>query len=215
MKLECLPIENMRLDNITGRSLYGHRIHPVTGRLSMHYGIDRSCPVGTPILATIDGVAVVSKLQHGGGGLGEYVVINKSDYYVVCAHLSKRIVKAGQAVKVGQVIGYSGNTGSSTGPHLHFGVCRNYNKASANRSDWVDPMPLLKEVNLEKETEEEEMVKRYNKVSELSKGLRPEAKVLIDCGALAGDGNGNLDVTEDMIRVLIISKRYADSLKKM
>lgn len=172
MKLDCLPIEDMRLDDIKGSSLYGQRIHPITKKPSFHCGIDRSTPTGTPLYAVFDGVIYISKLQGGGKGLGEYITIKSNEWYALYAHLSKRMVKNGDVIKAGQFIGYSGNTGGSTGSHLHFGVCKNYCASNVNKSDWVNPMPLL------------EKFKYKEEVKDLTNLTREEAKKIIKeaCG---------------------------------
>ena len=84
-----------------------------------HYGTDYSCYVGTPILAAEAGVAYP---REQSGGFGRYVVVETPTHYVYCAHLSEWWVKEGERVVAGQVIGLSGNTGRSTGPHVHFEV---------------------------------------------------------------------------------------------
>jgi murein DD-endopeptidase MepM/ murein hydrolase activator NlpD len=90
----------------------------------MHTGIDFSSPTGTPIYATGDGR--VSKPKDGLAGYGKTVVIDHGyGYKSLYAHMSKIAVKPGQRVTRGQIIGYVGNTGISTGPHLHYEVRKN------------------------------------------------------------------------------------------
>ncbi len=113
-------IRPVPLDSIHTISSFGLRIHPILHVLKMHEGIDYGCYVGTPVRATADGIVVFSgydpisgkyiKIEHGYG------------YTTVYAHLSKRLVVKGQKVVRGQIIGYSGNTGRSEGPHLHYEV---------------------------------------------------------------------------------------------
>ena len=101
-------------------SLFGGRIHPITGRPNNHTGIDIPAPGGTPIVAAKSGV--VTKSLHK-GSYGSYVVISHSDgTSTLYAHMSRRAVSTGQTVKQGQVIGYVGHTGSATGDHLHYEV---------------------------------------------------------------------------------------------
>ncbi|MBQ1352294.1 MAG: peptidoglycan DD-metalloendopeptidase family protein [Oscillospiraceae bacterium] len=99
---------------------FGGRIHPLTGRWKVHTGLDIPAPGGTPIHATKSGTVVVSAY---GSSYGNYVSIShgggNSSLY---AHMSRRAVSVGQTVKQGQVIGYVGTTGSSTGNHLHFEI---------------------------------------------------------------------------------------------
>ena len=95
-----------------------YRVHPITGRVTPHNGVDLAVPVGTPILAAGDGVV---RLVTHHPYAGKYVVIEHSDRYTTrYLHLSKSLVHAGQKVKTGQVIALSGNTGRTTGPHLHY-----------------------------------------------------------------------------------------------
>lgn len=96
-----------------------NRRHPVTGRVRPHKGVDFSVPMGTPVIAPADGV--VEKVAYQAGGAGRYVVVRHGrEYQTVYMHLSKPLVKAGQSIKKGERIALSGNTGISTGPHLHY-----------------------------------------------------------------------------------------------
>ncbi len=96
------------------------RLNPVTGRIAPHRGVDFAVPIGTPVMAVGDGEVIVVK---GGGAAGNYVAIRHGRQYMTrYMHLSKTLVKPGQKVKRGTRIGISGNTGRSTGPHLHFEV---------------------------------------------------------------------------------------------
>ena len=110
-----------------------HRVNPVTGRVMAHNGTDFSVHVGTPIQATGDAV-VVKATRHP--DMGIYVVLRHSGRYSsVYMHMSKSMVKPGQKVKMGQVIGLSGNTGRSTGPHLHYEFHVNNRPVNAMRVD--------------------------------------------------------------------------------
>ena len=94
------------------------RLNPVTGRIAPHKGVDFALPIGTPVLAVGDGEIVVAK---NGGAAGNYVAIRHGRQYMTrYMHMKKVLVKPGQKVKRGDRIGLSGNTGRSTGPHLHF-----------------------------------------------------------------------------------------------
>jgi len=96
-----------------------NRRHPVTGRIRPHKGVDFSVPQGTPIIAPADGV--VEKVAYQAGGAGRYIVVRHGrEYQTVYMHLSKPLVRAGQEIKKGERIALSGNTGISTGPHLHY-----------------------------------------------------------------------------------------------
>ena len=104
-------------------SSFGRRFHPLLGYNRMHQGIDYGAPMGSPIQAATDGVVSFAGWH---GGHGNYVQIrhpgNMGSGY---AHMSRILAKAGQHVRAGQVIGYVGSTGLSTGPHLHFEVFKN------------------------------------------------------------------------------------------
>jgi len=99
---------------------FGYRRDPFTGRIKFHRGIDLSAPVGTPVIAPADGI--VRKVGRD-RGFGLYMVVDHGygiqTYY---AHLHKVAVRPGRRVKRGQIIAYVGNTGRSTGPHLHYEV---------------------------------------------------------------------------------------------
>ncbi len=105
-------------------SYYGYRTDPFYKIKKFHEGLDFSAPIGTEIYATGDGT--VTRIERLRGGYGNYILIDHGfSYQTLYAHLSKFNVKRGQKVKRGQVIGYVGNTGKSTAPHLHYEVRRN------------------------------------------------------------------------------------------
>ncbi len=102
-------------------SPFGMRVHPILGTSKMHNGIDMACNQGTPIYATRAGTVTVASYQAGGAG--NYVSINHLDGFAsIYMHMTHYVVSAGQSVSQGQLIGYVGSTGLSTGPHLHFGI---------------------------------------------------------------------------------------------
>ena len=122
------PINGARLS-----SPFGMRKHPIDGFNKMHRGTDFAAPMGTPIMASGDGV--VKKAGWCGGG-GKCVKIkHNSTYQTVYAHMSKfaRGIKAGARVKQGQTIGFVGSTGKSTGPHLHYEVIVNGKKVNSQK----------------------------------------------------------------------------------
>ncbi|MBN1603938.1 MAG: M23 family metallopeptidase [Chitinispirillaceae bacterium] len=119
------------LDRLHISSGYGMRHHPVTGRRVMHKGVDYRAPTGTPTYAVAAGVVVQSSYNAANGN---YIVIRHADKYTSWyLHLHKRLVNAGQTVRTRQLIGKVGNTGISTGPHLHFG----FRKPNGS---WMDPL---------------------------------------------------------------------------
>ena len=101
------------------------RKHPIDGYNKMHRGTDFAAPEGTPIMASGDGV--VTKASWCGGGGNCVKIRHNSSYSTVYAHMSKfaKNIRKGKRVKQGQVIGYVGSTGKSTGPHLHYEVIHN------------------------------------------------------------------------------------------
>ena len=110
------PVSGARLT-----SPFGMRLHPVLKIQRMHNGIDLACAQGTPIYATRAGK--VTKTAYQAGGAGNYVSINHLDGFAsIYMHMTHYVVSAGQTVSQGQLIGYVGSTGISTGPHLHFGI---------------------------------------------------------------------------------------------
>lgn len=119
------PIANKDLTRIA--SGYGYRIHPIYKTSIMHTGIDFTAPIGTEIYSTGNGV--VQKVEREGRGYGNNVVINHGfGYETLYAHMSKIAVRQGQRVVRGDIIGYVGSTGSSTGPHCHYEVIKNGSK---------------------------------------------------------------------------------------
>jgi len=110
------------LDGARISSVFGKRKHPILGYTKMHKGVDFAAPRNTPIFAAGDGIIELSRKN---GGYGNYIRIrHNSDYKTAYAHLARfgKGVKEGKRVKQGQVIGYVGTTGRSTGPHLHYEI---------------------------------------------------------------------------------------------
>lgn len=121
---------------VAGRitSGFGHRTHPVTGRADHHRGIDIAAPIGTPVRLPFAG-KVLEVSQDA--ALGRYVVVeHQNGYRSVFGHLSEVSARPGDTFREGDVVASSGNTGRSTGPHLHYGLYR-HGRA-------VDPTPLLR-----------------------------------------------------------------------
>ena len=120
------PINGARLS-----SPFGMRKHPIDGYNKMHRGTDFAAPMGTPIMASGDGI--IKKAGWCGGGGNCVVIKHNSTYQTVYAHMSKfaKGIRSGVRVKQAQVIGYVGSTGKSTGPHLHYEVIVNGKKINS------------------------------------------------------------------------------------
>ena len=129
-----MPLRHIR---ITSGFSY-RRYHPILRRYRPHHGTDFGARRGTPLLAVNSGKVIFSGWM---GGYGKVVKIKHGGGYVsLYAHQSRTRVKRGQRVKKGQVIGYVGSTGRSTGPHLHFGLKKN--------GRWINPMKVLRKKSI-------------------------------------------------------------------
>lgn len=116
------PVSNLDLNRIA--SGFGYRIDPIYKTVKMHAGLDFSAPQGTPIYATADGRIKIA--GYSDGGYGNHVVINHGyGYETLYGHMVRIKARRGQSVKRGEVIGYVGSTGKSTGSHLHYEVHKN------------------------------------------------------------------------------------------
>ena len=123
------PLKTLRVT-----SAFGMRIHPISKVWKMHEGVDFSAAQGTPIYAARSGKVTTASYQAGGAGY--YVSINHGDgFSSIYMHMTHYIVKPGDYVSAGQVIGYVGSTGGSTGPHLHFGI--------AYKGEYKNPMNYI------------------------------------------------------------------------
>lgn len=132
------PVSNKDLKR-TG-SGWGFRIHPIYKIRKFHYGIDFTAPVGTEIYATGDGV--VKEVVTSKVGYGNYIQVDHGyGYSTLYAHLHKFTVRNGQKVKRGEVIGFVGNTGTSTAPHLHYEVHRNGQAVNPQNYFYMDLTP--------------------------------------------------------------------------
>ena len=115
-------------------SPFGMRLHPVYGDYRLHNGVDLSAPEGTPIYASRAGQVIVA--TYGASG-GNYVMIDHMDgtYTTMYLHMTRYVVSVGQNVNAGELIGYCGSTGVSTGPHLHFSIFKN--GVAVNPADYI------------------------------------------------------------------------------
>jgi murein DD-endopeptidase MepM/ murein hydrolase activator NlpD len=119
------PVSNKDLNRIA--SGFGYRIDPVYKTTKFHAGLDFAAPQGTPIYATANGT--ISTAGNTGNGYGNHVIINHGyGYETLYGHMVRIKVRNGQSVKRGEVIGWVGSTGKSTGPHLHYEVHKNGQK---------------------------------------------------------------------------------------
>ena len=115
------PVSNRDLTRVA--SGFGNRIDPVYKVQKFHAGLDFTAPMGTPIYATADGI--VRLATYNPGGYGNHVIINHGyGYETLYGHMVRIKARQGQSVKRGEVIGYVGSTGKSTGPHCHYEVHR-------------------------------------------------------------------------------------------
>ncbi len=132
------PIANKDLKYIA--SGYGWRIHPIYKTEKMHTGMDFTAPVGTPIHATGNGT--VEKIEYDGRGYGNNVIINHGwGFESLYGHMSKIAVRPGQKINRGDLIGYVGSTGASTGPHLHYEVRKGGNPVNPANFYYNDLTP--------------------------------------------------------------------------
>jgi len=128
---------------------FGYRMHPVYKTMRMHTGVDFTAPTGTPIYATGNGT--VKKSERNNHGYGKMVSIDHGyGYETLYAHMSKLDVRPGEEVKRGEVIGYVGNTGVSTAPHLHYEIIRNGKKVNPVSYFYNDLTPEEFEYIIEK-----------------------------------------------------------------
>ena len=157
------PINGARLS-----SSFGMRKHPIDGYNKMHRGTDFAAPSGTPIMASGDGVVTRAKWCGGGGNCIK--IRHNSTYETVYAHMKNfaRGIKVNVRVKQGQIIGYVGSTGKSTGPHLHYEVIKNGKKINSQKLK-LPSGKILK--NKERELFEIERIKLDVLKSELIIGL--------------------------------------------
>ncbi len=115
-------------------SYFGVRKDPIDHVHKFHAGVDIACPMNSPVYASRDGKVFFSGFK---GGYGNFIIIKHSrDYFTLYGHLNKIYVKEGQTVSAGQLIAKSGNTGRTTGPHLHFEIRKN--------SKPINPLLLLR-----------------------------------------------------------------------
>ncbi len=127
-------------------SRYGHRTDPVNGKRGFHEGVDLKGRSGDPIIATADGTVTKA---FWNGGYGKFIEIDHGNGYVTkFAHMKKMLVKKGEKVTRGQEIGQVGNSGRSTGSHLHYEIC--FNKKPVNPSKFMHTRKLNQAATIKK-----------------------------------------------------------------
>lgn len=191
-------------------SPFGTRTDPLTGAKTMHNGIDirpkaRGIP-GDPLYAVADGFVSVSKVNNGGPtvGLGYYVDIQHDGFRTRYAHLKELGLPAGAKVKPGQVVGYMGHTGRSTGVHLHFGVLAG--------TTWMDPAKyLIREEDNMTEDQVKKLIedsrKVYRRASDLPEWAKPAIEKMIKNKIIYPDLDGTINLTHEMARLLVMIDR--------
>jgi len=133
---DCYPLYSpLWINPVIGRisSPAGARYSPITGNREFHDGVDIAIPIGTPLVAPRDGQVIAAGYS---ASFGRFLRIAHDDYYVTFfAHLNNVPLAIGDTVEQGQRVAYSGNTGWSTAPHLHFSIFRN--------GQFIDPQDYL------------------------------------------------------------------------
>lgn len=130
---QTLPVGEPLTGHPRITSQYGPRIHPVTGNRSTHKAIDFAAPIGTPVFSTANGtVAAVWTDKTCGNGLR---ISHAQGMETVYCHLKRSLVKKGDTVNAGCLVAESGNTGRTTGPHLHYGIKKDGNYI--NPTEWI------------------------------------------------------------------------------
>ena len=165
IEFKSYPVYQFDFTNIN--SPFGMRIHPIYKVMKLHEGIDYRAPLGTPVFAVADAKVVVSKMQGNRKGYGEYIVLEHNGFETLYAHLSKRIVQVGSKVRAGQIIGYVGTTGDSSGYHLHFGLCKRF-----SNKDWEDPMKYLQSIKGDDEVVEKSNFEVNGKIVQMDRILK-------------------------------------------
>ena len=153
------PIDRSALHNNHIGAFSARRMHPVLGYIRPHTGIDFGCDRGTPVYATGDAVVETASASGFNGGYGKQVLLNHEfGYKTRYAHLNEVLVKPGERVTRGQIIARTGNTGRSTGPHLHYEVIHkgmpvnpiNYFNRNMTAAEYDALMENMRDTNFEK-----------------------------------------------------------------
>lgn len=202
IELNSLPVDAPL--RITSR--FGYRKTGIKGASTYHKGVDIGRDFArkeTYILAAAAGAVTNNYWDDVRGWV---IIINHGEFKTLYQHLKEKSkLKIGINVEAGTQIGVMGastKTIKNMTVHLHFELI--VNEIS------IDPESYLKKVRNHNGKKEKSAMERYKKVEEMPESLQKDIQALIDCDALAGRSEGNLDITEDMARMLVISKRYMD-----
>ena len=187
------PVDQQLVDKIS--SPYGFRTHPISKEKKMHWGLDYAIPSGSFIYSILPGMCVITR-DDGDVGFGKWALIHSfledfryQDLFCFYAHLDKIIVEEGKNVVLGEHIGYSGNTGGSSGPHLHFQICKDNARKSMYSENAIDPMEILSiRYDQDKTSQKERLF-----VSLQADGLIPEGGCVLD--------NVTYDVLFDILKI--------------
>lgn len=192
-------------------SPFGTRTTNIKGASTYHRGVDIGRDFSkkdTKVLAAADGIVISNYWNDIRGWV---VIINHGAYRTLYQHLKKRPnLSIGIKVNAGDELGIMGastKTIRNMTVHLHFELI--VNGAS------IDPETYLRKVIKKDRKKENKAMERYKKVEEMPELLQKDIQCLVDCGALNGKSEGDLDITEDMARMLVVSKRYMDKLYDM
>lgn len=205
-------------------SEFGYRTHPITGaKYNFHQGLDIGAKnagiAGDKLYAVADGKVVYSaSMMSTVYGYGHFIIIDHGNFSTLYGHMLGLIRGVNEFVKAGQVVGYMGSTGASTAAHLHFEVqimkWTNYaNYISKNslgvRKYASDPYSYIQKYRTElKESEDmSNAVVRYKNVAEMPMHYQSFVRDLVNRQIIRGNEKGELNMTEDMIRTLIMSDR--------
>ncbi|MHC1723267.1 MAG: M23 family metallopeptidase [Aminipila sp.] len=192
-------------------SPFGPRRTNIKGASTYHRGVDIGRDYNqkdTKVLAAANGTVISNYWNDTRGWV---IIISHGEYKTLYQHLKKRPrLGIGIKVKAGEELGIMGastKTIKDMTVHLHFELIVN--------GVSIDPEPYLRNVIKKDRKKEGDAMKRYKKVEEIPESLQKDIECLMNCGALNGKAEEDLDITEDMARILVVSKRYVDKLYDM
>jgi len=143
-------------------SPYGYRIHPITNEYKFHNGIDLRAAIGTPIYSIEDGI--IEDVNYNSSGGNQIFVKHNNNYRTTFSHLDRTVKNKGDQVIKGELIAYSGNTGSSTAPHIHYTVKYNGQRIDPETLIYEDPNNIIQDPY--------NLIGNYN----FNNGLKPNLK---------------------------------------